>query len=293
MLARIVVFFLWLLHFLPFRVIAAIGQPVGLLLYLFGQGRTTRINLRLCFPHLTEGQRAMIARNHFRALGQSALGLGVLWWGSKERIQQLVRIEGVEHALPYKEQGHPMICFMPHFVGLDYGGVRLASEYRGCAIYSRQKIAVLDEMLRKSRTRFGLTDLYARQDGLRPALRALKSGLPLFLFPDGDFGADDSIFVPFFGQQAATIPVLSRFAKMTGAVVIPCVTEKLPAAKGYVVRFFPAWENFPSDDVAADTRRMNEFIEQRVLEMPEQYFWVHKRFRTRPQGESNPYRWLT
>lgn len=291
MLTRIGISLLWLLHLLPFPVIAAIGQGLGALVYAAGQGRTTRINLNLCFPHLSEAERRRIARRHFRALGQSALALGILWWGSKERIQRLVKVENIEYALPYAERKQALICFTPHFVGLDFGGVRLSTEYRGAAVYSRQRNAFLDRLLKRARTRFGLTQVFARQDSLRPALRALKSGIPLYLLPDGDFGASESIFVPFFNVPAATVPVLSRFAQLTGAAVVPCVTEQLPGARGYVVRFYPAWENFPSEDVAADTRRMNSFIEERALEMPEQYFWIHKRFRTRPPGEANPYAW--
>lgn len=291
MIARLGIFLLWLLHFLPFPVIAAVGQTLGMLLYLSGQARTTRINLRLCFPHLSESERAGIARRHFRALGQSALALGVLWWGSKERIQKLVKVEGIEHAQLFVESKRPLICFTPHFVGLDFGGVRLSTQYRGAAVYSRQKNRLLDRLLKHARTRFGLTQVFARQDGLRAALRSLKGGTPLYLLPDGDFGAADSIFVPFFNVPAATVPILSRFAQIAGAKVVPCVTEQLPHAGGYVVRFYPVWENFPSDDAVADTRRMNAFIEERALEMPAQYFWIHKRFRTRPPGEPNPYRW--
>jgi Kdo2-lipid IVA lauroyltransferase/acyltransferase len=291
MLTRIGIFLLWLLHFLPFPAIAAIGQVLGALVYVTGQGRTARINLSLCFPHLSEAERRRIARHHFRALGQSALALGILWWGSKERIQKWVKVENIDYALPYAQRKQPLICFTPHFVGLDFGGVRLSTEYHGAAVYSRQKNAFLDRLLKHARTRFGLTEVFARQDSLRPALRALKGGTPLYLLPDGDFGAEESIFVPFFNVPAATVPVLARFAKISGAAVVPCVTEQLPAARGYVVRFYPAWENFPSGDVAVDTRRMNAFIEERALEMPAQYFWIHKRFRTRPPGTPNPYAW--
>ena len=128
--------------------------------------------------------------------------------------------------------------------------------------------------------------MIARQDGLRGALKALRQGLTLYILPDMDMGKQDAVFVPFFGVQAATVPILSRLASIAGAVVIPAITRRKANGRGYVVKIYPAWENFPTEDSVADTRRMNEFLEQRVLEMPEQYFWVHKRFRSRPDGEA-------
>jgi KDO2-lipid IV(A) lauroyltransferase len=119
--------------------------------------------------------------------------------------------------------------------------------------------------------------------------RAIKAGYPFYYLPDMDFGARDSIFVSFFEATAATITGLSRLARLTGARVVPLVTTQLPGTDGYVMQFYPAWDDFPSDDIVADTRRMNAFIEARILEMPEQYYWVHKRFKTRPAGEASVY----
>jgi KDO2-lipid IV(A) lauroyltransferase len=131
--------------------------------------------------------------------------------------------------------------------------------------------------------------LFSRQDGIRPVVRAVRSGLPLYYLPDMDLGSRDSVFVPFFGVPAATVTGLSRIARLAGAVVVPAVTRQLPGAGGYVLKFYPAWTDFPTDDLAADVRRMNEFIEERVREMPDQYFWLHKRFKTRPPGEEKFY----
>ena len=120
-------------------------------------------------------------------------------------------------------------------------------------------------------------------------VKALKRGESFYYLPDMDLGARDSVFVPFCGVPAATITGLSRIARLGGAVVVPCVTRQLPGAAGYVVRFYPAWRDFPSGDLEADARQMNAFIEERVREMPEQYYWLHKRFKTRPAGEADPY----
>jgi KDO2-lipid IV(A) lauroyltransferase len=134
-----------------------------------------------------------------------------------------------------------------------------------------------------------MPELFSRHTGLRSLVKSLRRSVPFYYLPDMDFGGRDSIFVPFFGVQAATITGLSRIARMAGAVVVPAVTRQLPGAQGYVLRFYPAWDDFPTDDVERDTRRMNAFIEERVLEMPEQYLWLHKRFKTRPPGEPRYY----
>jgi KDO2-lipid IV(A) lauroyltransferase len=224
---------------------------------------------------------------HFQAFGRSFLEHGILWWSSKERVQRLVRIEGIEHWRAIADR--PVIWLAPHFIGLDMGGIRISSEYRGISVYSRQKDPAFDEILYHGRTRFVMPELYSRQEGVRSVIKALRRGLPFYYLPDMDFGSRESIFVPFFGVPAATVTGLSRIARLSGAVVVPTVTRQLPGAAGYVLTFYPAWRDFPTDDVERDTRRMNAFIEERVLEMPEQYYWLHKRFKTRPPGEAKYY----
>ena len=286
MLIRFGVLLLWLAHFLPARLIGAIGGALGTIVYTLGRTRTTDTNLAACFPDLSERERKRLARRHYRALGRSVLELGILWWSSAQRIEKLVRMEGQEHFAV--RDVRPVILLAPHLVGVDTGSARLAMQYEAAAIYTRQKNPLLDKLMLKGRTRFGRVRMIARQEGLRPAVKALKQRLPLYILPDMDFREKGSIFVPFFGVAAATVPVVSRLAKMTGACVVPVVTRQLPG-RGYVVRFYPAWENFPTEDIQADTERMNAFIEERVREMPEQYFWVHKRFRTRPPGENTKF----
>jgi KDO2-lipid IV(A) lauroyltransferase len=131
--------------------------------------------------------------------------------------------------------------------------------------------------------------LFTRTDGIKPIIRALREGLPYFMLPDMDFGEKDATFVPFFGIPAATLTAMGRLAGATGAKVIPVVATFLPDYKGYRVEFYPAWDDFPGDDIIAATRRMNAFIEDRVREHPAEYFWTHKRFKTRPPGEPSFY----
>ena len=277
------------LHFLPLALLSRIGAALGMLLYALARARrhVVQTNLKLCFPELPADTRRELARKHFRAFGRSLLEHGILWWSSKERVRKLVQTEGIEHWRGIADR--PVILLAPHFIGLDMGGIRLAADFRLNSVYSRQKNAAADEILIHGRKRFGNTTLFARQDGIRPMIKSLQSGEPFYYLPDMDLGERDSVFAPFFGVRAATITGLSRIAQLAGAVIVPCVTRQLPGGAGYVVRLYPAWTDFPGGDLEADARRMNAFIEERVREMPEQYYWLHKRFKTRPAGEPNPY----
>lgn len=289
MLTRLGLALIWVLHFLPLTLLAPVGRVFGMLVYLLARERrrVTLTNLRLCFPALSEAGRAALARRHFQAFGRSLIEHGILWWSSRARVQRLIRIEGLEHWQAVA--GRPVIWLAPHFVGLDMGGIRLGSEYHVASVYGHQKNPAFDAILYHGRTRFVMPELFSRQQGIRPLVKAMRRGLPFYYLPDMDFGSRDSVFVPFFGVPAATITGLSRIARLAGAVIVPAVTRQLAGDAGYELRFYPAWENFPSENVEADTRRMNAFIEERVREMPEQYYWLHKRFKTRPPGEPRFY----
>jgi Kdo2-lipid IVA lauroyltransferase/acyltransferase len=289
MLTRFALGLIWLVHRLPFRAIARIGRGIGWLGYWLAAPRRKVVltNLRLCFPEVTEQGRIVLARRHFSALGRSLLEHGVLWYATKDRFMRFVRIEGVEHF--DAARGQPVVLLAPHFVGLDMGGVRVAVDWKVASMYGKQKNPALDQVMLRGRERFGDPILISRQDGIRPVIRALRDCIPFYYLPDMDLGPRESIFVPFFGVQTATVPALSRLAQVSRARVVPIVTRQLPDGEGYAAKFYPAWENFPTGDIEADTRRMNEFIEARVREMPEQYYWVHKRFKTRPPGEARIY----
>ena len=289
MLTRIAVGIVWLLHFLPFPVFARIGSGLGGASYYLARARRNvcLTNLARCFPQTPERERVAIAKAHFRAFGRTLLERAILWWAPQDLVLRRVRVVGIERILQLK--GKPLILLAPHFVGLDAGCTRLTCEIDMAGIYARQKHPLIDALLLSGRTRFGHQRAIPRQDGVRPAVAAVKEGIPFYYLPDQDYGARDTIFVPFFGVPAATITGLSRITRVTGARVLPVVTRMLPGGAGYEVQCYPAWDNFPSGDDAADARRMNEFIEERVREMPEQYFWTHKRFKTRPVGEAKWY----
>jgi KDO2-lipid IV(A) lauroyltransferase len=280
---------LWLLHWLPFSVQAALGNALGALLaWLPGRRRhIVATNLALCFPDAAPRMRRRWLRQTFQASARAMLEHGVLWWGSEARLRRLVRIDNPEAALGDGER--PVIWLAPHFVGLDMGGLRLSMDHRAASMYAPARNPVADRMMLHGRSRFASPLLISKADGIKPVLKALKDQLPFYYLPDQDQGRNNAVFVPFFGVPAATLSALPRLAKLTGAQVIPVITRQLPGGRGYAVRFYPPWANFPSGDLEADVARMNAFIEDRIREMPPQYLWLHRRFKTRPEGEPSLY----
>ena len=281
----------WLLHFLPLPLLARVGQLLGTLLYHIGnrRRRIALTNLALCFPELSDSQRQTLAREHFRVLGRSILERSLLWWASPERLSRLIRVNGAERISTLRDAGRPVILLAPHFVGLDAGGIGIAMRFDSISMYSVQKNPVFDRLLLRGRKRFGDQMLLSRQDGARSSIRAMRSGRPFYYLPDMDFGRRDSVFAPFFGIEAATIIGLSRLARAAGAAVVPCITRMLPGGQGYLVDIDDAWTDFPTSDVSADSARMNTYIESVVRNQPEQYYWVHRRFKTRPEGQPRVY----
>jgi len=289
MMVRLGVFILWLIHFLPFRIIVAIGNSVGSLLYLLAVERRKvgAINLKLCFPDMSDDARKKLLHDHFKMFGRGLIERSILWWSSAERIRSLIRVEGIEHFEAIADK--PTVLLTPHFVGMDAGGQWVAQHTDTVCMYANQKNQYLTELLLQKRARFRNQLLYSRQQGLRPILKGMRKCMPFIYPPDQDQGVKDGAFIPFFGVPAATMTSVPRIAQMTGAKILPGITRLLPSGEGYVLTFYPVWENYPTGDDVADARRMNEFIEQRILEMPEQYFWLHKRFKTRPEGEEKFY----
>lgn len=286
---RLLLGVMWLLHWLPLPVLGRIGKGVGNLLFLILKERRhiALTNLHLCFPDWPAEKRHAIAKEHFQLYTRAVLERSILWWASEARLKRLIVIEP-STPLDLFRSG-PVIVLCPHFVCLEVAGVVVAMATPGCSIYTRQRNHVFDEALRKGRSRFNEPKLFSRADGIKPIIRAMRARIPFFMLPDLDFGAKDAEFVPFFGNLAATLSAPARIAAATGAKVVPAIATFLPNYQGWKVTFHPPWENYPGDDITAATRRMNEFIEARVLETPAEYWWTHKRFKTRPPGESRVY----
>lgn len=278
---------------LPYPAQIRIGNALGWLLYqaVVPRRRIALRNLELCFPHWSAARRQAVAREHFKAYARTFLDRGILWFAPQERLERLIHVEDAEHFeqnLP-AVTGQPLILLVPHFLGLDAGGMAVAVRTQVVSMYTKQPNPALDAQLRAGRERFSGAELFSRDDGIRPVVRSMKKGLPFFVLPDMDLGSGDAVFVDFFGVKTATITVVPRLARMTRARVVPMIATLAEDGSGYRVRFYPAWDDYPGDDDAAATARMNAFIADRVREAPAQYYWVHKRFKTRPPGEASLY----
>jgi Kdo2-lipid IVA lauroyltransferase/acyltransferase len=289
--ARALLGLLWLVHWLPLRVQAALGSGLGRVLYTAARTRrriATR-NVQLCLPELDAPERRALLRDHFRWLGRSAVERALLWYAPAERLRRLIHVEGDVHLAERSDK--PVMWLVPHFVALDVAGAatQLFQTRRVGSIYQAQSNPVFDAAMRRGRLRFGRGEIFPRSDTALPLVRAIKRGHAFFNLPDMDFGLKDAAFVPFFGVPAATLLAPSRMARALGMVVQPVVAVTLPGGHGYRVEFLPAWTDWPSADPLADTRRMNEWIESAIRANPAQYLWVHKRFKTRPEGEADFY----
>lgn len=282
---------LWLFHWLPLRWQAALGWGLGGLLHrLAGSRRRVALrNVELCFPDKPLAEREALVREHFGWLGRSILERGLLWFGSAKRLQRLMRIEG---NIRLSEQvGQPVMWLMPHFVGLDWvaPALMLNQVKPGASIYQRQSNAIFDQRLRLARSRFGTTKLVDRHDGVRSVLRAIRDGFCFLNLPDMDFGPKDSAFIPFFGVPACTLLAPAKIAQTMKMVVQPVVVTMLPKGEGILVRAHDPLPGYPSGDLEADALHFHRWLEAQILQNPAQYFWVHKRFKTRPEGQDSLY----
>ncbi len=290
-LARLLLLVVWLLHLLPLGLQAALGRSLGRVMHRFAHSRrrVALRNVELCLPELDLKQRQALVHEHFQWLARSLLERAMLWYASPQRLKRLIHIEGDVHLA--ETSSRPVMWLVPHFLAVDVAGAatQLFQTRMVCNVYTAQSNTVLDQALKKGRGRFGLAEMFTRQQSALPMVRAIKRGSAFFNPSDMDFGLRDAAFVPFFGQQAATLLAPSRLARSLNMIVQPVVAETLPGGQGWRVRFLPPWDHWPTDDAQADAAVMNRWIEEEIRRCPEQYLWVHKRFKTRPAGEPSLY----
>ena len=271
------------LAWLPLAWLRGLGWLLGLFLYAVAKPRrrVARINLGLCFPDLSPTALRALTRRSFVRFAQAWLDRSWLWHGAPAVVRQRLHLTG---ELGQLDGVAPLVIFAPHFVGLDAGWTALTQQLprRFTTIYTRAAQPGLDAWIQAGRQRFGGARLFARVDAAKPVLTALRAGEPLYLRPDMNFDVIDSVFVPFFGVPAATLPSLSRFARLGRARVVPVLSRL--TRTGYEVQVLPAWTDVPSDDLQADTALMNQRLAAYISTMPDQYYWVHKRFKDRPPG---------
>ena len=290
-LAGAVLGLLRVLQLLPLAWQAGLGRGLGHLLYaLAGSRRRVALrNVQLCLPEMDAAARQQLVREHFGWLARSLLERGLLWYAPVSRLRRLIQVDGDVGLATRSDR--PVMWLVPHFVALDVAGVstQLFQPGRVASIYQAQSNPVFDAAMRKGRLRFGRAEVFARSERALPLVRAIKRGATFFNLPDMDFGARDAAFVPFFGVPAATLLAPARMARSLGMRVQPVVAEMLPGGQGYRVRFLPPWDDFPGEDDLAAAARVNAWIAEQIRLNPAQYLWVHRRFKTRPEGQPGLY----
>ena len=274
---------------LPYRAQLTAGRRLGAAVRLFARRRRriAAVNIGLCFPELAAAAQQQLLREHFAALGIGVIEIAMSWWENPQRLQQLVRVDGLEHLQRALAPGRGVILLSGHFTTLEIGGRLLALTTPFHVMYRGHKNPVIERVMRNARIR-NYDRAIPRHD-LRAMLRSLQGNVPVWYAPDQDHGTRHGLFVPFFGIPAATITATSRLARRSGAAVVPFIPTRLADGSGYRLTLYPALEHFPGDSPETDTARINALLEARIREQPEQYLWVHRRFKTRPPGESGVY----
>jgi Kdo2-lipid IVA lauroyltransferase/acyltransferase len=277
-----------LLAVLPLSWVRALGWLLGSALFyvIRSRRRVTEINLSLCFPEHSRQQIRWLARQNFIFYMQALLDRGWLWHGSAAVTLRRLKITGAVEQL---QNDQPVVLFVPHFVGLDAGNTAFTQQIprKLITIYTNQANKTIDAWILKRRARFGNIRLFGRIAGVKEIIAALRSGEMLGILPDMGFGKHESIVVPFYGIPTYTVPSLHRFTRLGKAKLVPVLNRM--TKYGYEINILHAWDNFPSDNMEADTARMNKVLEGYIESMPAQYFWVHKRFKDRPPGEKSVY----
>jgi Kdo2-lipid IVA lauroyltransferase/acyltransferase len=286
--AHLAITFMRFLAVLPLSWVRALGWGLGSLLFLLLKSRrhVAMVNLTLCFPEHSRQQIRWLARQNFIYYMRALLDRGWMWHGSAAVTLRRLKITGAVEQL---QNDQPVVLFVPHFVGLDAGNTAFTQQLRRklITIYTNQANKTIDAWVLKRRARFGNVRLFGRIAGVKEIIAALRGGDMLGLLPDMGFGPEESIVVPFYGIPTYTVPSLHRFARLGKAKVVPILNRM--TKEGYEVEILPAWENFPSDNMEADTALMNKRLEGYIASMPAQYFWVHRRFKDRPAGEKSVY----
>ena len=274
---------------LPLAVTRKIGSLLGLLYFAFNKKRRkiAKTNIALCFPDLTEPEHRRIMLGSYKAYGQGVMDLPHLWWGSDEKFNKMIEFEGMAHFQGFVESDQPIIFITSHKPGTDFGGVGISSLMPMVSMMKPMKDPELNQFFIKGRTRFGAR-MVMREQGLRLVLQSMRNYKQSFYYiPDEDFGAEQSVFAPFFGIPRATLPTLGRLVKITGAAVIPAFAHITPT--GYKVIFDEPLTDLPGPNKLNDAAKLNRAVEKDIRRAPDQYIWTFKWFKTRPEGEPDLY----
>ena len=279
--------FFWCLVQIPYSWQLKIGRQIGRLAYWLAprRRRIAMINLKLCFPTEDDKQRHLLLKRHFESLGMGLLETFSAWWSPDKMLKPLEQIQGLEHVQTALAQGKGVILLSAHFTSLEMGSRFLTMHVPIHGMYRPHENPVIDYVMKKGREK--QAEKAIARDAIRDILRSLKHNKPVWFAVDQNFGHKNSVFVDFFGIPAATNTAITRLAQVSNAAVIPFFTQRLANSQGYKVTLLPPLKDFPSNDVVKDALQINQLIETYIRQTPEQYLWVHRRFKDRPTGEGN------
>lgn len=282
---------LWfLLSQLPYKWQMGMGRAMGTILRRNKKRlRMARINIEKCFPDMPSVEREALLEKNLQSMGMALFETGIAWFWPTWRLKRLFTVSGLEHIEQAKQEGKGALLLSLHFSTLDIGSAMLGVYVNYDGLYSPHKNPVFDYCQKKRREAYCKGGIAIARDNLRQMVSQLRKGRFVWYAPDRDLGPKVSIFVPFFAVDAATVTATAQFARMGKAKIIPFSQYRRTDGTGYDVVVHPPFENYPTGDDYADTRRVNEFMEQEILKFPEQYFWAQPRLKTRPEGEAKFY----
>ncbi|MCO8164477.1 lipid A biosynthesis lauroyl acyltransferase [Pseudomonas sp. 21LCFQ02] len=282
---------LWLIVQLPYRLLLVLGRWLGLVMYGFAADRKyiAARNLELCFPQLSAAERKRLLKENFASTGIAFFEMAMSWWWPRQRLARLAHIEGLQHLREAQQAGEGVILMALHFTTLEVGAALLGQQHTIDGMYREHKNPLFDFIQRRGRERHNLDSLAVEREDVRGMLKLLRKGRAIWYAPDQDYGAKQSVFVPLFGIQAATVTATSKFAKLGKARVVPFTQQRLADGRGYRLVIHPPLEHFPGENDEADCLRINQWVEKAITECPTQYLWAHRRFKSRPEGEPRLY----
>lgn len=270
----------------------SIGHSLGRLMRLFmkHRERVAKRNLELCFPEVSPGEREKLLNENMLAMGMMPIETAISWWASDKSLEKRVEYHGLEHLYNALAKGKGVLLLTGHFTSMELGG-RLIMLKQPCYVMFRElKSPLFNAVMMQQRQRH--SEGTVLQADIRGMLRALKKNKVVWYAPDQDYGRRATIFAKFFGINAATIPATARLAKMSGAAIVPYVPRRLPNGD-YSIDIGPVWKDYPTGDELADAQRVNDWVEAEIKKSPVQYLWVHRRFKTQPEGKGLLYKKVT
>jgi len=284
----------WILIFLmrvgvliPFRLQVFFGKIIGKLIYPFMTKlrKTAYSNISNCFPEKKKTQVTLIVKQHFEAIGISLFETANAYYASDKKIKKLLTINNEQHFTEALKKEGGIILLCSHFMPLMLGSRALLIKHTIANIYRPQNNQLFDQVMVKGYVKNGAVMI--KSTDTRSIMKAINNSLPIWYAPDQDLGRNNSIFAPLFGIQTATASATSRLAKINNTRVIPY--SFIRSKHGYKMSFEKPLKNYPSGDAIKDASITNQILEKQILKNPEQYLWIHRRFKTRPDGEENFY----